>query len=102
MRNNCKKIYYSRDINMSNENQDEAITNAINNITDKLSNILLEEFLNLSKELQMNIVLIKSAQLLLANLLCHVATTKDELENISSDQGIEMKELIFNCAFTGF
>ncbi len=87
---------------MKNENQDEAITSAINNITEKLSNVLLQEFLNLPTELQINIVLIKSAQLLLANILCHVASTKDELENIASDQGIEMKELIFNCAFTGF
>ena len=87
---------------MKNKNQDESITNAINNITEKLSNLLLQEFLQLPKELQINIVLIKSAQLLLANILCHVAITKEELENIADAQGAEMKELTFNCAFTGF
>lgn len=87
---------------MKNENQDESIADAINAITGKISNMLLQEFLNLPKELQINIVLIKSAQLLLANILCHVATTKEELENITEDQGVEIKELTFNCAFTGF
>lgn len=87
---------------MTDEIKDELITNAINSITEKLSNILLQEFLKLPTELQMNIVLIKSAQLLLANVLCHVATNNEELEKISDDQGIEMKELIFNCAFSGF
>jgi len=87
---------------MKIENQDESITNAINNVTEKLSGVLLQEFLKLPKELQINIVLIKSAQLLLANILCHVATTKEELENIADDQGVEMKELTFNCALTGF
>lgn len=87
---------------MKIENQDELITNAINNITEKLSSELLQAFLKLPTELQMNIVLIKSAQLLLANILCHVATNKEELENIANGQGVEIKELTFNCAFTGF
>lgn len=87
---------------MKNENQDELITDAVNNITEKLSSVLLQEFLKLPEELQINIVLIKSSQLLLVNILCHVATTKEELENIADSQGGEMKELIFNCAFTGF
>ena len=87
---------------MNIENQDESITNAINNVTEKLSSVLLQEFLKLPKELQINIVLIKSAQLLLANILCHVATTKEELENIADAQGVEMKELTLSCAFTGF
>ena len=82
--------------------QDECITNAINSITEKLSNVLLQEFLNLKTDLQLNIILIKSAQLLLSNILCHVVTNKEELEKISNEQGIELKELIFNCAFTGF
>ena len=85
-----------------NENKDESIANAINNITEKLSNLLLQEFLKLPKELQINIVLIKSAQLLLANILCHVATNREELESIADDQGVEMKELTFSCAYTGF
>lgn len=54
------------------DNQDELITNAINTITENLSKSLLEDFLKLPTELQMNIILIKSAQLLLANILCHV------------------------------
>lgn len=87
---------------MENANPEESITNAINNITEKLSNVLLQEFLQLPKELQINIVLIKSSQLLLANILCHVAATKVELENIADAQGVEVKELTFNCAFTGF
>jgi hypothetical protein len=87
---------------MTIENQDESITNAINEITKKLSNVVLQEFLNLPKELQMNIVLIKSAQLLLSNILCHVVTTKEELENVTDAQGAEIKELTFNCAFAGF
>lgn len=82
--------------------QDECITNAINAITDRLSKVLLQEFLNLKTELRLNIILIKSAQLLLSNILCHVATNKEELEKISNEQGIQLKELIFNCAFTGF
>ena len=87
---------------MKDVNTDESITNAINNITEKLSSLLLQEFLQLPKELQINIVLIKSAQLLLANILCHIAITKEELENIADAQGSEVKELTFNCAFTGF
>jgi len=87
---------------MTHENQDELITNAINTITEKLSKVLLDEFLNLPPEVQMNIVLIKSAQLLLSNILCHVATNRDELEKISDAQGMELKELIFNCAFSAF
>ena len=87
---------------MKNKDQDELIANEINHITEKLSNVLLQEFLKLPKKLQLNIVLIKSAQLLLSNILCHVASTKEELENIADHQGVEIKELTFNCAFTGF
>jgi hypothetical protein len=89
-------------IKMTDESHDELITNAINALTEKLSKVLLQDFLKLPSELQMNIILIKSAQLLLANVLCHVATNKEELESISNDQGAEIKELTFNCAFTGF
>ncbi len=67
---------------MSEEIQDEMILNAINNITEKLSKMLLREFLKLPPELQMNLVMIKSAQLLLANILCHVANDNDELKKI--------------------
>jgi hypothetical protein len=84
------------------ENQDELITNAINNITEKLSSELIKEFLKLPTELQINMILIKTAQLLLANILCHVATTLEELKSIADGQGIEIKELTLNCAFSGF
>ncbi|HSW68560.1 MAG TPA: hypothetical protein VLI69_00155, partial [Gammaproteobacteria bacterium] len=87
---------------MPDEPQDELITHAINMLTEKISKNLLKDFLKLPKELQMNLVLIKAAQLLLANILCHVATNKEELDKISNEQGIEIKDLIFNCAFTGF
>jgi hypothetical protein len=84
------------------EHDEELITNAINNITEKISQVLLQEFLKLQKELQLNIVLIKSAQLLLANVLCHVVASKDELDKIIDDQGAEIKDLTINCFFTGF
>jgi hypothetical protein len=87
---------------MTDDSRDELLTNAINTITEKLGEVLLREFLKLPEELQMNIVLIKSAQLLLANILCQAAQGKDELEKIAEDQGAEMKELTFTCAFTGF
>ena len=87
---------------MKNDNEDELITNAINHLTEKISHVLLQEFLNLSNELQLNIVLIKSAQLLLANVLCQVAGNKDELNKIIDAQGEEIKELTINCSFTGF
>ncbi len=87
---------------MTDSNQDELITNAINGMTEKLSRVLLQEFLKLPSELQINIVLIKSAQLLLANILCQVSANKGELEKICIDQGVEIKELTLNCAFTGF
>jgi hypothetical protein len=44
----------------------------------------------------------KSAQLLLANILCHIAVNKNELENLANDQGVELKELTMNCAISGF
>ncbi len=88
--------------NGDDDNQNELITNAINQVTEKLSHVLLEEFLKLPKELQISLVLIKSAQLLLANILCQVVMSKEELENITNEQGIEIKELTFNCAYSGF
>lgn len=85
-----------------NEDQDVLIANAINGLTEKLSITLLQDFLLLPSELQLNIVLIKSAQLLLANVLCHVAETKPELDEIAKEQGMELKELTANCAMVGF
>lgn len=84
------------------DNKDELVSNAINAITENVSKVLLQDFLKLPAELQMNIILIKSAQLLLANILCHVATNREELEKIADEQGVEIKELTFNCAFSGF
>jgi hypothetical protein len=83
-------------------NDNEMFINAINKITEKLSQELLTQFLKLPKDAQLNIVLIKSAQLLLANILCQVAQNKNELEEIANQQCIELKELIFDCAMTGF
>ncbi len=87
---------------MADEISDEAITQAINQLTEKLSHVLLQDFLELSDELQLNIVLIKSGQLLLANILCHVAANRDELEKIADEQGGDLKELAMTCAYTGF
>ena len=87
---------------MTEDLQDEMILNAINKITEKLSKMLLREFLKLAPELQMNLVMIKSSQLLLANILCHVANNKDELMKIVDEQGGDMRELVFNCAYSGF
>jgi hypothetical protein len=87
---------------MKSNNQDEELTNEINNITQKVSDKLLKEFLKLPKELQVNVVLIKSAQLLLSNILCHIATSKEELDSLVDYQGVEIKELTLNCAATGF
>jgi len=87
---------------MSDELQDELIANAINTITEKVSNLMLKEFLELPAEIQMNMVLIKSAQLLLANVLCHVAINKSELDKITLSQGEELRDLTLNCAYSGF
>ncbi len=87
---------------MIKENQDELISNAINDVTEKLSKVLLKEFLKLPDNLQVSIVLIKSAQLLLANILCQVTTSKEELEKIAEIQGKEIQELTLDCAYSGF
>lgn len=87
---------------MTDPNQDEFITQAINSLTEKLSKVLLQEFLKLATELQLNIVLIKSSQLLLSNILCQVASNIEELKIIVADQGAEIHELTANCAMTGF
>jgi hypothetical protein len=87
---------------MNNEPTDESITEAINILTEKLSKVLLEEFLALPAELHINVVLIKIAQLLLANILCQVAENSEELNKISALQGPELKELASHCAIAGF
>jgi len=87
---------------MTNKTQEERATDAINQLTGKVSNTLLEEFRQLPDDVQLNIVLIKTVQLLLANVLCHVAVNRDELENIVNAQGDEIKELTYTCASTAF
>lgn len=87
---------------MPTENQDELITDAINDLTEKLSQVLLKEFMQLPEELQLNVILIKTTQLLLANILCHVVVNKEELEKIIEEQGLDIKEMTLNCAYSGF
>lgn len=84
------------------QKDNEMLINAINTITAKLSDELLQEFFNLPNEAQKNLVLIKSAQLLLANVLCQVSVDREELEIITNSQDGELKELVLNCAVTGF
>jgi hypothetical protein len=84
------------------ENQDEIISNAINLLTEKMSEVLLQEFLKLPADQQLNIVLIKSAHLLLANILCNIASNNEELEKIISAQGEDIKELTHTCAISAF
>jgi hypothetical protein len=86
----------------NNDAENEKLVNAINHITEKLSDALLDEFLQLPDDEQKNIVLIKATQLLLANVLCQVAEDKPELDTISDLQGDELKELINDCISTGF
>jgi hypothetical protein len=88
---------------MSNDDiENEKLVNAINHLTEKLSVVLLDEFLQLPDDQQKNIVLIKATQLLLANVLCQVAVDKPELDTITDLQADELKELISDCIATGF
>jgi len=87
---------------MKNYIEDEQIAHAINSITEKMSKVLLDEFLKLPKEVQINLVLIKATQLLLANILCQVAHDIEEFKKLIEDQGLEIKELAINCAYSGF
>lgn len=87
---------------MSELTKEEQIANAINNLTETLSEHILKEFLKLPQELQINLVLVKSVQLLLANIICQVASNKDELDKLSIEQGQQLNELTVTCAFTGY
>jgi hypothetical protein len=88
---------------MSNDNgENEKLIQAINVLTEKTSAVLLDSFLDLGEDQQKNIVLIKASQLLLANVLCQVASDKEELDTIADMQGEEIKELISDCVTTGF
>jgi predicted PP-loop superfamily ATPase len=44
--------------------------------------------------------MIKTVQLLLANVLCHVAANKQEFDDIVTVQGAEITELSYACANT--
>lgn len=87
---------------MHDDHQHELLTDAVNKITQSVSEVLLKEFLKLPENQQISFVLIKSAQLLLANVLCQVAMDKDELETVANAQGVELKELTLDCATSGF
>lgn len=87
---------------MAEEHQDELLAVAINTITEKASKILLDEFLKLPADMQLNLVLIKAAQLLLANVLCQVVQNEEELNRILEDQGPEIKFLTLDCAHSAF
>lgn len=85
-----------------NEQNYELFAEAINNIAEKISEVLLQKYLELPEELQKSIVLIKSVQLVLANILCQIAISKEELDDIANQQGEDIKELIYDCAMTAF
>lgn len=87
---------------MTNEDKDQLVSDAINKLTEKLSELLLDELLKLPEELQTGFVLIKSTQLLLSNILCQVASGMDILEKLCEEQGQQIKELTLNCAYSGF
>ena len=87
---------------MTEKSQEELAADMINNLTSKVSHVLLKEFNQLPQELQLNVVMIKTVQLLLANVLCHVAGNKDELDGLISVQGEEVGELVQTCANMAF
>lgn len=87
---------------MADKSREELISDAINGLTEKVSKVLLREFLKLPSDFQLNIVMIKAAQLLLSNVLCHVASNMDELESVIGEQAEDLKELTLNCAAAGF
>lgn len=87
---------------MTDKTQEERATDAINGLTSIVSNALLEGFNELPNDLQLNVVMIKTVQLLMANVLCHVAANKQEFDDIVTVQGSEIAELSYACAQTAF
>lgn len=87
---------------MTDKSREELISDAINGLTEKVSKVLLREFLKLPPDYQLNVVMIKAAQLLLSSVLCHAADNMYELEGIISEQAEDLKELTLNCAAAGF
>ena len=82
--------------------REEEITDAINNITSSLSKLLLNEFLKLPKELQIGLVLTRTTQLLMANILCQVADSNNELDQLMNEHISELKDLTLKCAAVGY
>lgn len=82
--------------------KEEAVTAAINNITGKVSEVMLQEYMKLPADIQIGLILIKSTQLLLANVLCQIAADHDELNKLMDEQAEDIKELTHTCAHTGF
>lgn len=87
---------------MSHNDENELFLNAINQITERLSEVLLQEYLKLPEKLQKSLVLTKSSELLLANVVCQIAMNRQELSQIVEELGEDMKELIESCAVSGF
>lgn len=87
---------------MTEKSQEERATDAINELTSSISDALLEGFNQLPQDLQLNVVMIKTVQLLLANVLCHVAQSKAEFDDIVTVQGAEITDLAYACANTAF
>ena len=92
------------EVQTENANESEAndTIDIINIITSQLSKTLLTEFLKLPKEARTGLVLVKSAQLLMANSLCQVVDSKDELEQLIAEHTAEIKTLTLKCAQIGF
>lgn len=87
---------------MTDEKAQDDLSDAINDLTDKVSTVLLKEYMDLPQEMQIGLVLIQTTQLLLANILCHVALNADELQGLINEQSDEIRELTMHCAHAGF
>lgn len=87
---------------MTDDKEQDDLSDAINDLTDKVSNVLLKEYMDLPQDMQIGLVLIQTSQLLLANVLCHVALNAEELEGLISEQSSEIRELTLHCARAGF
>lgn len=84
------------------KSKEERATDAINSLTSTVSDALLESFNQLPQDMQLNVVMVKTVQLLLANVLCHVAVNRQEFDEIVALQGEEITELAYTCANTAF
>jgi hypothetical protein len=87
---------------MSDLAPEDRAADMVNHLTAKISEVLQVEFNKLPADMQLNIVMIKTVQLLMANVLCHVAADKEELDQLLSIQGEEIAELTRMCANMAF